>query len=131
MEVAELQAKIYEETGIKTSVKKQTGSMKNYIMISPMFQGGQYPSFPFDFARKMQEQYPGQEPKPNFFSVSSFHVYGLTTDNAIKYKKENKAKQVENQSSAQWGSKNTQLRLDKASSRYAKRLKQCNCARYN
>jgi hypothetical protein len=129
MTTAEIQQLIYNETGIKTSAKKLTGSMKNYIRISPMFQNGKYPTFPFGFTQEMQAQHAGQEPNPNFFSIDGFSIYGLTTENTVQYKKECKPKEIEELNAPTW--KGQQWRLDKKCQRFAKRAKQGNCVRYN
>ncbi len=47
----------------------------------------------------------------------------------MEFKKERKPKASETTSKG-WGSKNSQMRLDKASARYAKKLMKGNCARY-
>lgn len=132
MNTPQIQKIIFEETGLKTSARSLTGSMKNYIRIMPMFQKGNYPTFPFEFVTKMKEQYPGMEPNPNFFSIDSFCIYGLTTEGAEKYKTESKGKCIEQKNSPSWGSKNSQMRLDKAAARYGKKVRRGeNCVRYN
>lgn len=40
---AEIQTFIFEQTGLKTGVRKGTGSQKGYLIIYPIFQGGKYP----------------------------------------------------------------------------------------
>lgn len=119
MKTREIQEMIFEEVNIKTSVKQGSGSMKGYAIFSPMFQDGKYPEFPFEFYRSMRDKLAGFEPKPNFFTSSQFHIYGLELD-SINYKRERKPKDRHELKARAWGSKNSQLRLDKAAARYAK-----------
>jgi len=133
METAkEIQSKIFETTGLKTSVRKGTGSMKGYICIRPIFQNNSYPSFPHDFIQLLKAELSKYDYSnfPLFCSISEISVYGIS-DEKTRFKNESKPKVVdENKTSKGWGSKNSQLRLDKASKRYAKRYKKGNCARY-
>ena len=128
-----IQEVIFAESGLKTSVKNGTGSMSGYVIIWPMFQNGQYPSIPFDLCQRLKtelSQY-NHEQKPLFSTTSEISVYGILND-AIKFKHERKAKTMEESSVKSWGSKNSQLRLDKAAARYAKKLRRGeNVARYN
>ena len=48
----EIQAEILEQTGIKTTVKKMSGSMKKYICFSPQLQNGIYPNLPFEWRKE-------------------------------------------------------------------------------
>lgn len=122
MKVSDIQTKILIETGLKTSVKKyKTGSMKGYIRIIPIFQNGSYPSFPFDFVKKLKSELLifDYEQKPVFCSTSEISVYQID-DDRILMKKEKKPKQLDtNKISKGWGSKNSQMRLDKTSRRAA------------
>lgn len=119
--VSEVQAIIFEQTGIKTSVKRGTGSVKDYLTFSPMFQCGKYPEFPFEWRRKFQAQYPETIPETVFTSSTQIklHITAITGE-AIQYKKERKPLPLEQMNQRQWGSKNSQMRLDKASRRAAK-----------
>jgi hypothetical protein len=128
--VADIQAKILEETGLKTSVKRyKSGSMKGYIRVMPMFQNNEYPSFPFEFVRSLKDELINfnSEEKPVFCSVSEICVYQIEGE-SIKMKTEKKPKRSDSQ--REWGSKNSQMRLDKAAARYAKKLKKGGCAGY-
>lgn len=134
MTVKELQQQIFTDTGLKTTVSKCKGSMKGYIRVMPMFQGGKYPNFPHDYLPKIKAEFKDYDSheKPLFVTVSEVHIYGIDSEDTGKYKRERKPKQIdENSNSKQWGSKNSQMRLDKAAARYAKLLrKDGNRARY-
>ncbi len=120
----EIQAFILEKTGLKTSVKKGTGSMKGYLKIWPQFQNGEYPNIPFELARELLEilkEY-DHEPHPVFCTISEIEVYGLE-DERMSFKRERKPKPREEQKVREWGSKNSQMRLDKKAARYAKNLR--------
>lgn len=135
MKISEIQTAIFEQTGLKTSFKRMTGSMKYHVKIWPIFQGGQYPKFPFDWANQFQKQF-----KPDlahdcfpYCSVMELNIplTNITVFDPIQYKKERKAKPIEDMKVKGWGSKNSQLRLDKAAARYAKALRRGeNRARY-
>jgi hypothetical protein len=132
MKASDIQKKILAETGIKTSVKKNTGSMKGYITIRPLFQNGTYPSFPFDWVRKLKEDLKKYDTTshPVFCSTSGIDVYQLE-DERIMMKKEAKPKEISQMKDGKgWGSKNSQVRLDKAVSRNAKKLRNGTTARY-
>jgi hypothetical protein len=120
---SEIQNYILETTGIKTSVKNGKGSMKGYVIFSPMFQNGSYPNIPFEFARGLIEVLKEYDNplKPVFSTANQICVYGLPVDEKKIFKKERKQKPTENPKG--WGSKNSQVRLNKAVSRYAKRLR--------
>jgi hypothetical protein len=130
MTTREMQDIIVEATGLKVSVRKGTGSLKGYYKFWPQFQNDCYPDFPIDIARKFQEQYPGQEPKPNFFTRSDFCVYGLEPSEVKRFKREIKPKGIEDMKVRTWGSKYSQLRLDQRTRRNVKRLKDGNGPRY-
>jgi hypothetical protein len=119
--VKEIQIYILAETGLKTSVKKGTGSMKGYINIWPKYQSNEYPNFPFEFSQKIKKilkQFDSVE-KPLFCSTSEVSIY-LIEDNRINFKNESKPKSKEDMKARTWGSKNSQMRLDKKAARYAK-----------
>lgn len=131
--VSDIQEAIFKETGLKTSVKKMSGSMKEHLKIWPIFQSGEYPQFPFEWVQTFKKQFYacGQA----FPYVSTFEInvpLGNFSDlTPIVYKKESKPKPIDPDKPAkEWGSKNSQMRLDKASARYAKKLNKGNCARY-
>ena len=128
MNTAEIQTAIFEQTGIKTSVKKLTGSMKHWTRFSPMLQGGIHPKYPFEWRQAFKATFAGQ----TFADDYSLEI--LTTSfeasEPIHYKKEHKPKTIEQMSVRQWGSANSQMRLDKATARNAKRLLTGNVARY-
>lgn len=128
----EIQNRIFEVTGLKTSVRKGTGSMKGYVCIRAIFQNGSYPSFPHDFIQTLKAELASFDYAnlPLFCSVSEISVYGIS-DEKTKYKNECKPKAIdESKPSKGWGSKNSQLRLDKATARNAKRLRAGTTARY-
>ena len=130
MTVKELQQIILDETGLKTSVRKGTGSMKGYVNIWPQYQNGSYPKFPFDFVRGLIEERLSEydrEPKPLYVSTETISVYGMEEITPTVFKKEKKNSELGTRT---WGSKNSQLRLDKATTRYAKKLRRGGCARY-
>ncbi|RTK94661.1 MAG: hypothetical protein EKK64_07915 [Neisseriaceae bacterium] len=133
MKASEIQTKILTETGLKTSVKKYSkGSMKGYVRIMPIFQNGSYPSLPFDFVQKLKAELSGFDysNKPVFCTCSDICVYQIE-DDRIQMKKESKPKEIDhNKTMKGWGSKNSQMRLDKASARNAKKMKNGGVARF-
>jgi hypothetical protein len=125
MKVSEIQTAILEQTGIKTSVKSGKGSLKMYLIFSPMFQNGIYPEFPFDWRQKFGSNYPETEPPTVFVGGTQIHLHkSVVEGEAIQYKKECKPKPIDEMKVRQWGSKNSQIRLDKAAARHAKALRQ-------
>lgn len=133
MTAAEIQTKILAETGLKTSVKKySTGSMKGYVRIMPIFQNGVYPSLPFEFVQKLKIELASFDyaNRPVFCTCSDIIVYQIE-DDRIQMKKESKPKQADpNKPMKGWGSKNSQMRLDKAAARNAKKMSKGGTARY-
>ncbi len=128
---AEIQQEILDKTGIKTSVKKGKGTSKQYLLFSPIFQNGSYPQFPFEWRQNFLKQYPDTEPQTASVCGTqiSLHV-SVVSDVREVYKKERKPKSIEEMSVKTWGSKNSQLRLDKATARNAKKLRAGTTARY-
>lgn len=129
---AEIQQLIFEQTGIKTSVKKLTGSSKDYLCFSPMLQSGKYPEFDFTWRQEYKNTFKETEPPQIFVNGTQIQIHKslLSDTEPIKYKKERKSKTIEEMSVKTWGSKNSQLRLDKATQRNAKRLRAGTTARY-
>lgn len=123
MKVQEIQNLILEKTGLKTSVKKGTGSQKGYLIIWPQFQNGIYPAWGEDMRNELKEllkEY-DREPKPLFCSRDTLTVFGIEND-SIKFKREAKPGVItENSKAKQWGSKNSQMRLNKKAAGYAKK----------
>jgi pyruvate formate-lyase activating enzyme-like uncharacterized protein len=133
MKVSEIQTLIFEQTGIKTSVKKMTGSMKFHYSFTPQFQGGEYPKYPYEWAKEFIKQFKTVPGHGNYFvngNILDILSLNFTEYDPISYKKERKPKTIEQQAVKQWGSKNSQLRLDKATARNAKRLRAGTTARY-
>lgn len=130
--IADIQTAIFEQTGIKTSVKKGRGSTKQYFIISPMFQNNIYPQYSFEWRQKFVAAYPLTEPFTASINGTQFYIHCsfLTDTTPIKYKTERKPLLIEQMKVKQWGSKNSQLRLDKATARNAKRLNAGTTARY-
>lgn len=123
--LSEIQSQILKETGVKTSVRKYSGSMKNHIGIRPMYQNGEYPKFPFEWANDFKKKFstiPGHEnySSSDYIDILKINFSDLTP---VKYSKERKPKQNTEKTTKGWGSKNSQLRLDKASARYSKALR--------
>lgn len=119
---SEIQRTIYLETGIKTSVKNGTGSMRGYVIFSSMFQDGKYPEFPFSWRRDFQKRFPDDNKRPMFVGSNQIHIYyGIQKDEPIKYNTERKPKPISEMKVREWGSENSQMRLDKKASRYAKK----------
>jgi len=126
MKVSEIQQAIFEQTGLKTSFKRMTGSMKYHVKIWPIFQGGQYPNFPHSWVHEFNKQF-----KPDlahdcfpYGSIGELNIpaTNFTEFDPIQYKKERKPKPIdENSPQRTWGSKNSQMRLDKTAARYAKK----------
>jgi len=46
MKVSDIQQAIFEQTRLKTSFKRMTGSMKHHVKIWPIFQGGNIQNSP-------------------------------------------------------------------------------------
>jgi len=129
--VKDIQERVFAETGLKTSVKKGTGSMKGYLILTPIFQNGCYPNFPFEYVQSLKNALSNfnYEEKPLFCSTSNICVYQIE-DNRTEFKKEKKPKSVEINKVRTWGSKYSQMRLDKKSASNAKRMKKGGTARY-
>lgn len=124
MKTSEIQTAILTQTGIKTSIKKGTGSMKGYKIFSPIFQNGHYPKFPFDWRQAFKQHFPKCSIKTMFVSDYSIDIYhGVEDDEPINFKKERKPKTIDQMKVKQWGSKNSQLRLDKATRRHADKIR--------
>ncbi len=133
MKVSEIQIAILEQTGIKTSVKKYTGSMKHHYGFTPLFQDGKYPNYPYEWAREFIKQFATIPGYRNYFvngNILDILALNFTDYDPIKYQKERKPKPIEEMKVKQWGSKNSQLRLDKATERNAKKLRAGTTARY-
>lgn len=130
--VSQVQQHIFNTTGLKTSVKKLTGSMKGYISIRPIYQNGNYPSFPFDFVtglKPLLKEF-SSNANPVFCAIHSIDIFNIEND-AVRYKREIKPKPIdESKPMKGWGSKNSQLRLDKATARNAVKMKKGNTARH-
>jgi len=133
MKASEIQQLILSETGLKTSVKQYTkGSMKGYLRIMPIFQNGCYPSIPFDFVQSLKSKLSNFDyaNKPTFCTCSDISVYQIE-DDRLEMKKERKPKQVDPSKPIKgWGSKNSQMRLDKATARNAKKMNKGGVVRY-
>ncbi len=123
MKISELQEIILKETGLKTSAKKMTGSMKRHVKIWPIFQDGKYPNFPFEWLQEFAKQFKGIPETDTwpYCTVGDLCLpAALFEFDPITYKKERKPKPIEQMNVKEWGSKNSQMRLDKASRRAAK-----------
>lgn len=122
MTTSHIQTIILTKAGLKTSVSKGSGSMKGYFRIMPIFQDGRYPNIPIELVNELKQLLSSFDyaNKPLFISCSDVNVYGITDDRLIM-KKEAKSKPLTEGKG--WGSKNSQMRLDKASQRYAKLLR--------
>lgn len=134
MKVSDIQTAIFEQTGLKTSVKRMTGSMKHHVKIWPIFQGGEYPKFPFVWANEFKGQFKA-DIAHDCFPYASIQELNIPATNftdftPIQYKKESKPKPVEQMKVKGWGSKNSQMRLDKAAARNAIKLRAGTTARY-
>lgn len=132
MGISEIQEILFLKYNLKTSVKKGSGSMKGYLIITPMFQNGSYPLIPFSSLNEFKSllydfdsnQY------PVFCSTSNIAIYGIL-DNRSEFKTERKPKPLDiNKITKGWGSKNSQMRLDKATARNAVKMNKGNTARY-
>lgn len=133
MKISEIQTAIFEQTGLKTSAKRNKGSMKNHYTIWPIYQGGKYPDFPFEWVQEFGKQFKPFGDAFPYCTVSSLDIPtgNISEFDPIQYKKEHKAKPIDpDKITKGWGSKNSQLRLDKATARNAKRLKAGTTARY-
>lgn len=130
MTIKEIQSRIFAETGLKTSVRKGTGSLKGFYAIRPMYQNGQYASYPHEWLQPFKSSLNLQY--LSFFTVQGIDIQAadLTDTESKQYKRERKPKPIEEQKVRQWGSKNSQLRLDKAITRNAKKMQKGNTARY-
>jgi len=133
MKASEIQTKILTELNLKTSVSNiKKGSMKGYIRIRPMFQNGKYPDFDFNFIQSLKLELLNfdYDNKPVFCSTSEIFIYQIEDDRIIMAK-ESKPKLIDLTKTAKgWGSKNSQMRLDKATQRNAKKLMKGGVARY-
>ena len=86
-----------------------------------MFQKGIYPEFPFHWRRELPAKYEETEPPLIFTSGTQITLHKTVINgDAIQYKKERKPKPIDqNKPMKGWGSKNSQMRLDKTAARYA------------
>ncbi len=132
MKTSEIQELILAETGIKTSVRKLSGSMKNYLSFRCLFQGGDYPKFTHEWRTIFVKQFNTTPGFGNYHSDYSIEILNINISeyDPILYKKERKPKPIEEQKVKTWGSKYSQLRLDKATMRNAKKLRAGTTARY-
>lgn len=124
MNTQDIQSKIESLTGLKISVKKGKGSMKGYMIFWPQFQNGIYPTIPFEYTIELRELLKefSTVKNPLFVSVTEVCVYGVEGE-AVKHKRESKPKPIEDMNVKQWGSKNSQVRLDKAIRRHGEKLR--------
>lgn len=122
--ISEVQAIILQETGIKTSVKHGKGSMKDYFIFTTMFQSGSYPDYPHQWRREFKARYPETDPETIFIGSSQIDIHkSVLQGEADKFKTERKPKPIDpNKPQKGWGSKNSQMRLDKAAARHTKKL---------
>lgn len=132
MKISEIQTVIFERTGLKTTARHNKGSMKGYITIRPMFQGGKYAEFPIQFAREIKSMFKTFGDNAPMCGTQDINIpiQNITDFDPIRYKKENKPKPIEEMKQRTWGSKNSQLRLDKATARNAVKMSKGNTARY-
>ena len=132
MKISEIQTLIFERTGLKTTARHNKGSMKGYITIRPMFQGGEYAQFPIEFAREIKSKFKTFGDNYPICGTQDINIpiQNITEFDPIRYKKENKPKPIEETKQRSWGSKNSQLRLDKATARNAVKMQKGNTARY-
>lgn len=132
MKISEIQTIIFERTGLKTTARHNKGSMKGYITIRPMFQGGEYAQLPIEFAREIKSMFKAFGDNPPMCGTQDINIpiQNITEFDPIRYKKENKPKPIEEMKQRTWGSKNSQLRLDKATARNAVKMSKGNTARY-
>lgn len=131
--IADIQKYILEKTGLKTGVRILTGSMKGYFAIQPLFQNGSYQDIPFDICAELKTLLPSAPGKPTFCSGGyvNIHINTGIIDERIKMKSERRPKPIDETTPMKgWGSKNSQLRLDKATRRNAKKMQKGNTARY-
>ena len=66
MTVAEIQTLIYDNTGIKTSVKHLTGSMRGYLQFTPMLDRGRRSDFSDADLKTLRDKL-----KKDFFKTST------------------------------------------------------------
>ncbi len=132
MKISDIQTLIFERTGLKTTARHNKGSMKKYITIRPMFQGGEYAQFPIEFAREIKSMFKTFGDTYPICGTQGINIpiQNITEFDPIRYKKENKPKPISEMNVKTWGSKNSQLRLDKATERNAKKMQKGNTARY-
>jgi len=130
MTTIEYQTYLHELTGLKISVKKCTGSEKGYFKFWPQYQNGEYPNFEHELIQSLRSNDTSEEPNRNGFSISEILIFGLVESDCVKFKREYKPKEISEMSVKSWGSKNSQMRLDKRSERNAKRMNKGNTARY-
>lgn len=129
MTAAEIQKIILDETGIKTSVRKLKGSMNGYVRIMPIYQNNTYPSLPLELVQRLAIELAAYnyEEKPLFCGRSDISIYGIDSESTYMKRE---AKQKEPAQAKGWGSKNSQIRLDKAVRRNAVKLRKGGVAGY-
>lgn len=136
--VDSIQKTILDVTGLKTSVKvgSLTSSMRGYVMFRAAKVAGQFTQWTFEQGNQLRALFAGTEEKPTTGTFYELCVY--FGNEAYNYERAPKTSAVKKEAApasekvtrSGWGSKNSQMRLDKASRRYAKRLRTTNCARY-
>ena len=126
MTTKEYQTELFNRTGLKISVQTCTGSMKGYHKFWPQYQKGNYPNFDHEFIEDLRNENTGK----NIFTVSDIHIFGLESSECVKFKRESKPKEITEMKVRTWGSKNSQMRLDKRTATNAKRMQKGNTARY-
>jgi hypothetical protein len=122
MTTLEIQNYILTHSGLKTSVKSfKNGSMKGYFRIMPIYQNGNYPNIPENVWKELKTMLKSFDyaEKPLFCGYSEICVYGIE-NNCITMKRESKPKEIKDLKVRSWGSKNSQMRLDKVCRRAAK-----------
>lgn len=123
MTIADFQNFILKETSIKTSVKKNKGSMKDYTTFTPIYQKGIYPEYDFTWRQNLIKQYTETDPPQIMVSSSQIQLHNsLLSGEALHFKREKKPLPIEQMKVRQWGSKNSQMRYDKAVARNHKRV---------
>ncbi len=129
--VSEVQEFILKEDDLKTSVRKGKGSMKGYFIIWAQFQNDKYPDISKETQNQLKEKLIDFNTleRPLFCSNADISIYNIIDDRKV-FKKERKPKSRGEMKVKQWGSKNSQLRLDKATERNAKRMRKGGTARY-
>lgn len=137
--ISDIKAQVEKLTGVAVSVSigRLGSSMRGYVIIRAKRKGGQNVEWSFENSIELTTMFIGLPETPT--TCNKYELCVFVGNEAYNYSapKTERAKTIspqreksEQKKSKGWGSKNSQMRLDKASRRFAKRMKRGNTVRY-